>query len=239
MDLLLRECARLGLTLPPDAPPRFARYAEELTDWNQRMNLTSITDPQEVILKHFVDSITGLLVLSPPPASGQDLAVIDVGAGAGFPGLAVKLARPSIRLTLVDSVGKKTAFLRHIVTTLELDGLQVVTARAEDLARQPRYREGFDAVLSRAVAPLPVLLELLLPLARVGGSAIAWKRGDIANELWSAERALGLLGGRLRQKRGLRLSGEDTDRLLLVFEKIRSSPPAYPRRAGIPAKNPL
>ncbi len=239
MELLLTACAELGLTLPPEAPDRFARYAAELAEWNERTNLTAITEPDEVVLKHFVDSLTGLLVLPPVPLSGPDLAIIDIGTGAGFPGLALKLARPSIRLTLVDSVGKKTAFLQHMVKTLEMDGVTVITGRAEDLARQAPYRERFDVALSRAVAALPVLLELLLPLVQTGGCAISWKRGDIAEELWSAERALGMLGGRLRQKRSLRLPGETVERLLLVFDKVRPCPPAYPRRPGLPSKRPL
>jgi 16S rRNA (guanine527-N7)-methyltransferase len=239
MDLLLSECARLELALPPDAPAQFARYAAELLAWNQRTNLTAITEPHEVVVKHFVDSITGLLVLPSAPAEGPDIALADIGAGAGFPGLALKLARPSIRLTLVDSVGKKTAFLRHMVGVLGLRDVTVVTGRAEDLAREPARREQFDVVVSRAVAALPALLELLLPLVRVGGIALAWKRDDIADELWASDRALDLLGGRLRQKRVLRLSGDDTDRVILVFDKVRPCPPAYPRRPGIPTKRPL
>ncbi|MBI4498377.1 MAG: 16S rRNA (guanine(527)-N(7))-methyltransferase RsmG [Chloroflexi bacterium] len=239
MDLLLQACAQLGLSLPPEALARFAQYTAVLLEWNQQVNLTAITRPEDILLKHYVDSLTGLLPFPPPPAAGADLTVVDVGAGAGFPGVPMKLARPSIRLTLVDSVGKKTAFLRHLVDVLGLEGVAVVTGRAEELAHQPQYREGFDVAVSRAVAPLPTLLELLLPLVRVGGCAIAWKRSAIAEELWAAERALGLLGGRLRQKRALRLPGEEADRLLLVFDKVRPSPPAYPRRPGVPAKRPL
>lgn len=239
IDTLRHELDLLGLSLPDDAFPKLARLASELVDWNSRTNLTAITDPQGIAIRHFADSLSGLLVL-PPGADGKpDLRVIDIGAGAGFPGLPLAIARPSLRLTLVEATGKKTAFIRHIVDVLELKNVEVLTGRAEDLARDRRHRETFDVAVARALASLPVLLELTLPFLAREGKLVAWKKADIGDEIKAANRALATLGGRIAEERRLRLTGDEADRMLLVVEKTRPTPAAYPRRAGIPAKTPL
>ena len=184
----------LGIGLSPDQLAAFNCYREALLAANRRTNLTAITDPAEVEIRHFVDSLTCLLAW--PTVTDRPMQVIDIGAGAGFPGLPLKLIRPQIGLTLVDSVGKKTAFLAGLVRHLNLETATVVTARAEDLARQPAYREQYDVALARAVAPAPVLVEYALPFLRVGGRLIAQKTaGKGPDELASCQRACALLGG--------------------------------------------
>lgn len=239
VEVLQRELALLGLAVPPDALQKFDQLAAELADWNTRVNLTTITLPEDVAIRHFVDSLSALLVLPPVPEGRPDFRVIDVGAGAGFPGLALALARPTLRLTLVEATGKKTAFIRHVVGLLELKNVEVLTGRAEDLAHDRRYRETYDFAVARALAPLPVLLELTLPFLARDGCLIAWKKADIADEIAASARALAVLGGRIQEERRLRLTGDEADRMLLKVEKVHPTPAAYPRRAGIPAKTPL
>ena len=186
--------AALGIGLSPDQLAAFNCYREALLAANRRTNLTAITDPAAVEIRHFVDSLTCLLAW--PTVTDRPMQVIDIGAGAGFPGLPLKLIRPQIGLTLVDSVGKKTAFLAGLVRHLNLEAATVVTARAEDLARQPAYREQYDVALARAVAPAPVLVEYALPFLRVGGRLIAQKTaGKGPDELAACQRACALLGG--------------------------------------------
>lgn len=239
LELLSRELDRLGLSIGPEARARCARLADALLDWNQRINLTAITDPEGIAVRHFADSLAGLLALPPAPERGPDLRVIDVGSGAGFPGLPLAIARPGLRLTLLEATGKKAAFIRHVVEMLDLNGVEVVTGRAEDLGRDRRYRETFDVALARALAPLPVLLELTLPFVARGGRLIAWKKAAIEDEIAASARALATLGGRIQERRTLRLTGDEADRMLLVVEKTRPTPTNYPRRAGVPAKSPL
>ena len=186
--------AALGIGLSPDQLAAFDRYREALLTANRRTNLTAITDPAEVEIRHFVDSLTCLLAW--PPATDRPVQVIDIGAGAGFPGLPLTLICPRIGLALVDSVGKKTAFLADLVRRLNLEATTVLTARAEDLARQPAYRAQYDIALARAVAPAPVLVEYTLPFLRVGGRLIAQKTaGKGQGELAACQRACALLGG--------------------------------------------
>ncbi|MCX6021395.1 MAG: 16S rRNA (guanine(527)-N(7))-methyltransferase RsmG [Chloroflexi bacterium] len=238
-ELLEREAQALGISLTSEQLDQFERYAEELTEWNETMNLTAITDPEGIAVRHFADSLSGLLALSPAPESGPDLRLADIGAGAGFPGLPLLLARPSLRLTLIEATGKKASFVRHVVELLGLKGVEVLTGRAEDLARDKKYRETFDAVTARAVAALPTLTELTLPFVRTGGHVVVWKKAGIDAEIASASRALAAVGGRISDERRLRLTGDEGERMLLTLEKTHPTPAAFPRRAGIPAKTPL
>ena len=221
---------------------QFETYYRILADWNGRMNLTSVIDYAEVQVKHFLDSLTLL------PALGGDLPpggkVVDVGAGAGFPGLPLKLACPDLMLTLVESTGKKANFLRHLIETLALEGVDVHTGRAEDLARRPELRENFDLALARGLARLPTLLEYCLPFLRPAGPpgiVAAWKHGGdgLKTELASANRALPTLGGRVKTIYPVKAAGLTDNRVVLVIEKVKSTPEAYPRRPGVPAKQPL
>ena len=233
MEKLIDGALHLGLSLTGQQVERFQLYYDELVDWNRKMNLTAIVDYEEVQVKHFLDSLTLTMVLSDTPAK-----VVDVGTGAGLPGIALKIAYPNIELTLIDSTQKKALFLDHIVDVLKLDGVQVVTGRAEELAHDAQYREHFDAVLARGVAKLASLAELTLPFCAVGGAFIAMKTWPPDAEVDEAGRAINVLGGRLRQIVRIGLGGLQ-DRSLVVIDKVKPTPEKYPRRSGVPQKRPL
>lgn len=235
MQYLISGAAELGLTLDQSQLDRFQTYYAELTDWNRRINLTSITGFEDVQLKHFLDSLTLVMALE----RQGDARFIDVGAGAGLPGLPLKIVLPGIKLVLLEATRKKAAFLSHLIDKLGFSDVEVVAARAEEAARLTQYRESFDVVLSRAVAPLPALVELTLPFARTGGVFIAQKKGDIDAEVKGAARAIKLLGGRLREVKAIDLKELSRDRRLVIIDKVSATPQAYPRRPGMPHKRPI
>lgn len=237
MEALIRNAAALGVALTEEQISRFATYERELIAWNERINLTAIADPREVEIKHFADSLACLAAL-PAPRTGP-LDVVDVGTGAGFPGLPLRICRPDLSLRLLDSTAKKTRFLAHLVRALDLEDVEVLTGRAEDLGRTPAHREAYDVATSRAVAQLAALAELCLPLLRVGGLMIAQKSAGIDEELRAAGRAIAILGGGLLPIRRYALPDLPEPRWLVLIEKVRPTPPAYPRRPGLPAKKPL
>ncbi len=213
----------------------FITYEKELIEWNNRFNLTAIRDPESIRTKHFLDSLSCILAWkASPPAH-----LIDVGTGAGFPGIPLKLLYPSLKLTLVESVSKKAAFCRHIVEVLRLEQVDVIHSRAEDLGQNPNHRETYDWAVARAVANLNVLSEYLIPLVKVGGTALAQKGESGPAEAQSAEEAMHLLGGKLRQLIPVNLPGVADDRYLILVDKVAATPPKYPRKPGIPAKQPL
>lgn len=236
MDILQSGAAKLGLCLSSEQLGQFEVYYRELIDWNQRVNLTSVTDYAEVQVRHFLDSLTIVQAMNPPP---DDSRVMDVGSGAGLPGLPLKIVFPEIRLVLLEATAKKTAFLSHLVEQLGLKDVEIVTGRAEAVAHQLEYREGFDIVLSKGVAPLAALVELILPFCAIGGLFIAHKKGDIHKELAQAERAITTLGGQLREVHTVDIGEVFDDYRLVVIDKISATPQKYPRRPGIPAKRPL
>jgi 16S rRNA (guanine527-N7)-methyltransferase len=238
MEKLNVGAKKLGLHLTPQQLEQFHIYYQELIDWNQRMNLTAITGYEEVQIKHFLDSLTVLLALKQPMGSGS-FQLIDVGTGAGIPGIPLKILLPDIKLVLLDATAKKAAFLYHIKQKLELDGVEIVVGRAEDVAHKAQYREKFELVLSRAVAPLPTLVELTLPFCAIGGSFIAQKKGLIDPELSQAVRAISLLGGNFREMKKVDLEEFTDERWLITIDKVLPTPQQYPRRPGIPAKRPL
>jgi 16S rRNA (guanine527-N7)-methyltransferase len=230
------EVERLvGLRLTESQMQAFKRYADELAAWNERFNLTAITEIESIESKHFLDSLTCLTAMGARPGG----RVVDVGTGAGFPGLPLKIVLPRIRLTLVEATGKKADFCRHMVEVLGLDRVEVIHARAEEIGHRPEHREAYDWALARAVAVLPVLVEYLLPLLRIGGRAIAQKGEAGPAEAQAAEPALRLVGGRIRQVIPVELPGVAEPRFLVVMEKAARTPEGYPRRAGVPAKKPL
>ncbi len=237
MESLARKALQLGLSLSSGQRERLQTYYQELSCWNQRMNLTAIVDYDEVLVKHFLDSFTVSLVLPEDVKSHGRL--MDVGSGGGFPGIPLKVLYPHMGLTLLDSVGKKTRFLQHLVETLGLDNVEVCTGRAEELAHRPHLREGFDVVVSRGVATMRVLMELTLPYCRVGGRVVTMKKGDIEQELGNAGHAMEVLGGRLRKVREVDVEGLRDSRSLVVVEKITLTPAKFPRRPGQPRKHPL
>lgn len=225
----------IGLELSAGQQTAFDTYLRELESWNTRHNLTAIRDQEMVQIKHFLDSLTCLLAMR---GTGMS-RVIDVGTGAGFPGLVLKIVCPGMQLTLVESVGKKANFCRHMVETLNLDGVIVLKERAEVVGHLADHRETYDWVIARAVANMPVLMELLLPLAKIGGHTLAQKGESGPAETQAAEHAIHLLGGHLRQIIPVTLTGVTEDRYLVIVDKVAATPEKYPRRIGIPAKRPL
>jgi 16S rRNA (guanine527-N7)-methyltransferase len=238
MEKLKSGAQKLGLHLSTEQLEQFSIYYYELIDWNQRINLTSITVYEAVQVGHFLDSLTVTTVLKRPPGA-ESFSVIDVGTGAGLPGIPLRIVLPGIRLVLLEATAKKAKFLNHLTARLGLDNVEVVVGRAEGVAHDARYRERFDLVLSRAVAPLPALVELTLPFCAPGGSFVAQKKGDIGVELKSATRAITALGGNLREVKAVDLAEFGDERCLVVIDKIKPTPPEYPRRPGIPAKRPI
>lgn len=210
-------------------------YEKELMEWNKKFNLTAIRDSESIRVKHFLDSFSCILAWNANPPN----SLIDVGTGAGFPGLALKILYPNLKLTVLDSVGKKAMFCQHIVSTLGLEGVNVIQARAEDLGQNANHREVYEWAVARAVANLNVLSELLLPLIRVGGTMLAQKGETAHAEAKSAGKAMKVLGGKLRELIPVKLPDVEEDRYLVLVDKIAATPPKYPRKAGIPAKQPL
>jgi len=237
MSILDERAQELGIRLTPLQLDQFEVYFKELADWNQRMNLTSVVGYEKVQVKHFLDSLT--VALAVPGGFVSVGSVIDLGAGAGFPGLPLKLAFPHLRLVLVESVGKKAEFLRHVVATLGLSGVEVSTGRAERLAHEAELRESFDMVATRALAGLSVLAEYTLPFCREGGVMVALKHGGIDAELAGAAHAIEVLGGRMGKVHPVEITGLTDNRIVVAVDKISGTPDRYPRRPGIPSKRPL
>jgi len=210
-------------------------YEKELLEWNQKFNLTAIRDTESIRTKHFLDSFSCVLAWKASPPNH----LIDVGTGAGFPGIPLKILYPNLKLTLVESVRKKVMFCQHIVSLLGLEHVNVLQARAEDLGQDPQNREKFDWAVARAVANLNVLSEYLIPLVKVGGAMLAQKGESGPAEAQSAEEAMKLLGGKLRQLIPVKLPGVADDRYLVVVDKVAATPPKYPRKPGVPGKQPL
>jgi 16S rRNA (guanine527-N7)-methyltransferase len=236
MEKLAQEAKTLfNIHLTGRQVTELIKYEKELLEWNQKFNLTAIRDAESIRTKHFLDSFSCVLAwrVSPPNQ------LIDVGTGAGFPGLPIKILYPNLKLTLVESVGKKAMFCQHIVSVLGLEHVEVIQSRAEDLGQDPQHREKYDWAVARAVANLNVLSEYLIPLVKVGGIMLAQKGESGPAEAQSAEKVMELLGGKLKQLIPLNLPGVADDRYLVVVDKIAATPPKYPRKPGIPAKQPL
>ena len=236
MEKLVHEALQLfGVHLTGRQVVALMAFERELLAWNEKLNLTAIRDVEGIRTKHFLDSFSCARAWKENPPR----RLIDIGTGAGFPGIPLKILYPSMRLTLVESVGKKANFCRHIVETLKLDATEVVTARAEDVGQMPAHREAYDWAVARAVANLPVLVEYLLPLVQVGGAMLAQKGQSGPAEIHKTEKALKILGGRTRQLLPVTLPGVADERFLVVVDKVAATPPQYPRKPGIPAKKPL
>jgi 16S rRNA (guanine527-N7)-methyltransferase len=240
MQRLIDGAQALGLHLTDKQQAAFQLYYEELVAWNQKFNLTAITEYDQVQIRHFLDSLSCLLAEETRLALRRPQArMIDVGAGAGFPGIPLKLVCPNTHLTLLEATGKKVAFLEHLVERLGVTTVTAIKARAEELAHLPGHREQYDLALARAVAELPVVVEYTLPFCRIGGWVVAQKGEAGAAEAWTAETAIRLMGGELRRVVPVELAGLPEDRSLVVIEKIGPTPEKYPRRPGIPSKKPL
>ena len=221
-EMILNVAERFQLNISDEQARKLEKYAEILLDWNQKMNLTAVTDPEGIVLKHFIDSILGAKYLP------QGASLCDVGTGAGFPGLPLKIFRPDLRLTLMDSLNKRVRFLEEVVRELAIDGVEEIHIRAEDAGKSPVYREKYDVVTARAVAKLNTLCEYALPLVRVGGFFLAYK-GVCSEEIAVSGRAIRVLGGKIAEIEEFSLSDEADRRTLIRIEKLSATPKQYPR----------
>ena len=236
INQLNKETKEIGLTLSSRQMDQFYEYYEILTDWNSKINLTAITEWREVITKHFADSLS--LIRLVPDLGEKDWAVIDVGTGAGFPGIPLKIAFPNLRITLLDSLNKRIGFLNEVIEKNKLEKIRAVHGRAEDFARENVSRETFDLCVSRAVANLSTLSEYCVPFVKVGGMFVSYKSGKAEEEIKKAEAAVNKLGGKIKRTITFRLSNED-ERSLVEIKKISVCSKKYPRKAGTPSRQPL
>lgn len=243
MDLFRAGCQQWGITLSGVQIAQFESYYQELVEWNRKYNLTAITEYTEVQTKHFLDSLAALPLIAEEMNMtlpfATTLNVIDVGTGAGFPGAPLKIAAPTLRLTLLDGTAKKIRFLQHLVDVLTLDNVTIVQGRAEELGRQSAYREQYDIVTGRAVAPLNTLVEYLLPLVRLGGLVVIYKGGGAADEFVAARKAIDILGGETVRFAPVEVPFLEQKRFVLLLKKVKHTPGLYPRSQGLARKKPL
>lgn len=234
-DFLLAVQEYVNITLTSKQLSNLAIYELALVEWNTRINLTAVDEPEMIRTKHFLDSLTCYQVMQDTPME----RVIDLGTGAGFPGLPLKIIFPRMRLTLVDSVRKKTDFCQYIVDQLGLTEVEIIQDRAENIGQNAAHREKYDWAVARAVAIMPILMEFLLPLAAIGGKVLAMKGENAPAETQNAENAIKVLGGHIQKLMPISLPGVADQRYLVVVDKVAATPQKYPRRVGAPAKKPL
>ena len=234
-DTLEKETKQLGITLSEKQIQQFIRYYELLVEWNSFMNLTAITEYEEVMEKHFVDSLAAVKVCD----FHQVKTLIDIGTGAGFPGIPLKIAFPHLEVVLLDSLNKRTKFLNEVINQLGLENIRTIHGRAEDYAKQKEYREQFDVCVSRAVANLSTLSEYCIPYVRNMGDFISYKSGKIEEEVEQSRKAVFILGGKISRIEKFCLADTDMERSFVIIKKEKKSPGKYPRKAGMPSKEPL
>lgn len=234
-DILNNACLNEGLTFDEDKYNKFIKYKDMLKDWNEKINLTAITDDEAIIKKHFIDSLKIFRFTDLKNCK----KVIDIGTGAGFPGIPMKIIMPDIEIVLLDSLNKRVKFLNEVINSLNLKGIIAIHGRAEDFARETNYREMFDAVVSRAVANLSVLSELCLPYVKRDGFFIALKGPSVEEEILEASIAIKVLGGELQNTIIVTVEGTDLNHNLVVIKKIKGTSKEYPRKAGTVAKKPI
>lgn len=232
-EKFLEETSKISIELSEKQLEQFRIYYEMLVEKNKVMNLTGITEWDEVLEKHFLDSISLIRAID----LNQELTVMDLGTGAGFPGIPLKIAFPNLRVTLADSLNKRVLFLQEVIDALKLEGIEAIHGRAEDLARDRKYREQYDLSVSRAVANLSTLSEYCLPFVKIGGQFISYKSGEIEDEVDSSKSAVFLLGGKIKDIVKFELG--ESGRSFIVIDKVKGTPKTYPRKAGIPSKKPL
>lgn len=230
-----KDLKEFGIALSEEQIQQFITYYEMLVEWNEFMNLTAITDYDEVMKKHFVDSVSLIKAFD----VSKKATVIDVGTGAGFPGIPLKIAFPDLQVTLLDSLNKRINFLNAVIEKLGLSGIEAIHGRAEDFAKPGKLREKFDLCVSRAVANLSTLSEYCLPYVKVGGQFISYKSEKIMEEKDAAGNAIKILGGKIKDQIEFQLPESDIYRNLFIIEKVKETPKKYPRKAGLPGKEPL
>ena len=232
-EIFLEELKKINLKIEKEKIKKFYEYMKILIEWNEKINLTAIKDEKEIIVKHFIDSLTINKYI------GNAENMVDVGTGAGFPGIPIKIVNKDLTVILVDSLNKRINFLNEVIEKLDLQNIKTVHARAEDLGKDKQYRESFDVVTSRAVANMTVLTEYLLPLTKIGGNCICMKGAEIEDELENAKYAIKLLGGKVVKVEKIEISDEHMGRNIILIKKQENTPNQYPRKAGIPLKKPL
>lgn len=230
---LLSQAQKIEIELNEEQIDIFYRYKQLLIEWNKKMNLTAITETKDIILKHFIDSLTIMKYIK------ENQKVIDVGTGAGFPGLPLKIANPTLNIVLLDSLNKRINFLNEVINQNNLKNIKAIHNRIEQTAREEQYREGFDIVTSRAVANLAVLAEYMLPFAKIGGKCICMKGSEIEEELENSKNAIKLLGGKIIKIDSFELPQDNIKRNIIIIEKEKNTPNKYPRKPGTPSKEPL
>ncbi len=230
---LLKKARMLGIELNENQIEMFYNYMNLLIEWNEKMNLTAIIEPKEIILKHFIDSITIKQYVK------ENDEVLDIGTGAGFPGIPLKIVEENSKITLLDSLNKRITFLQEVINKLNLKDIRGIHSRAEEFVKQKGEREKYDIVTSRAVARLNVLLEYMLPFTKIGGSCICMKANNTEEELQEAEKAINILGGKIEKVDKIILPESDIERNIIIIKKIKETPNKYPRKAGMPAKEPI
>lgn len=233
IEIMQEKLKKLEIHFSMEQTEQFFEYMKLLIDWNEKINLTAITEPEEIITKHFIDSLTILKYIK------NDYKIVDVGTGAGFPGIPLCIMNPTIKMTLVDSLNKRLIFLQEVVNTLKLKNIEIVHARAEELGQNIKYRETFDIATSRAVANLSTLSEYLIPLVKINGKIISMKASNAKQEIDEAQNAIQILGGQIESIEEFNLPESDIGRTVIIINKNKPTSKKYPRKAGTPSKEPL
>lgn len=235
IDVLSKGVKELNIELTEDQKSKFSLYKDLLSEWNQKINITAITEDDEVDIKHFLDSLTSMVT----GLFDGKKSIIDIGTGGGFPGLPLKIINEDLEISLLDSLNKRIIFLDEVIAQLELKNIIAIHGRAEELGLKPEYREKYDICISRAVASLSILSEYCIPFVKVGGYFISMKGPEVDEEIEESKKAINLLGGKVVDKKIIKIPQSDIVHSLIIIEKIKHTPTKYPRGGGKPRKNPL